>query len=85
MGTFGSGLASTLTNSFVTLSYYGFCKFIKDENFKLAMSVPLLRKENLSGYLTYIKLGLPGALIMMIDWGSYEILSLWSAAFGVKT
>ena len=28
-------------------------------------------------------LGLPGIAIMVIDWGSYEILSLWSAAFGV--
>lgn len=30
-------------------------------------------------------LGLPNIAIMVIDWGSYEILSLWSIFFGVES
>ena len=48
------------------------------------MTAPLFSLKNLSNFDQYIKLGLPGVVIMLIDWGSYEILALWSAIFGVS-
>lgn len=49
------------------------------------MAVPLFRAKNLQGCWSYIRLGIPGAAIVIIDWGAYEVLSLWSNAFGVQT
>lgn len=85
LGTMGSGLSSSLTNLFICLTFYFFSKCNQDENFQKVMSVPLFRSENLVGFTSYLKLGLPVLVIMVIDWGSYEVLSLMSAKFGVIT
>ena len=84
MGTFGSGISSTLTNLFTMICLQVYCRCSKDEDLHQILSVPLIRVENLEGLEQYLILGLPGIAIVAIDWGSYEILSLWSAAFGIK-
>lgn len=83
MGTFGSGISSTLTNLFIFMCLQIFCWRSKDQNLHQILSVPLFKFENLLNIEQYLMLGLPGIVIMVIDWGSFEILTLWSAYFGI--
>ena len=39
--------------------------------------------KNLENAGEYIRLGVPLIFILAIDWGTYEVLSLMSASFGV--
>lgn len=45
--------------------------------------MPFWQLKNFENAGEYLRLGVPVILIMSIDWGTYEILSLLSASFGV--
>ena len=60
-----------------------FCRSYKNEALQRIQQVPFCSIENTQNLIQYLVLGLPGIVIVVVDWGSYEILSLMSAALGV--
>lgn len=50
---------------------------------KEALKVSLCQKEVWQNFGQYLMIGIPGIVIMMMAWGSYEILNIMAGILGV--
>lgn len=85
LGVIGSGLSCSVTNLFIFIMLYLLQKTQSSDAWMGIRSVPFFRSTNLKNACQYVKLGAPASLIMCMDWGAYEILTMMSAFFGVAS
>ena len=81
-GTTGAGLAASITNFTILIGNIVATSRIEDT--KKINCVSFIDSSILHNLGEYLSIGLPGSIIMIFDWGCYQILSIMSGYLGVK-
>ena len=81
-GVIGAGLAASITNFIILMGNIIATRFLKD--LSEATSVSFFERSVFRNTGEYLKIGVPGSVIMLFDWGCYQILSVLSGYIGVK-
>ena len=81
-GVVGAGLSASITNFIILVS--NLLATIYQIDMAEATSVSFCDGRVFRNTSEYLKIGLPGSVIMIFDWGCYQILSIFSGYIGVK-
>jgi MATE family multidrug resistance protein len=80
MGVQGVGIATMISYSFNFVMITAMCMSIKE----LKKSFFLITKESMSeGITEYLKIGIPNAAMLCLEWGGLEVLALIASAISV--
>lgn len=82
LGVYGTGLASFFTNFLILVANVSLTAYQKDLDDAVAVSIFDL--EAFKNWKEYFEIGLPSMFIMVLDWGSYEVMTLMSGYLGVE-
>ena len=78
----GIGYTASITFCIELIGNIIITHFQKD--LKESLDVSFFNPDVFINVYEYIRLGIPGTSIMLLDWGSYEILAIFSGFIGVK-
>lgn len=81
-GAAGAGVAASITN--LTILAGNLLVSRLQDSMKEALSVSCCDPAVFRNIGEYLRIGIPGSVIMIFDWGCYQILSLLSGYLGVK-
>jgi MATE family multidrug resistance protein len=80
MGVKGVGIATMISYSFNFVMITTMCMSIKE----LKKSFFLITKESMSeGITEYLKIGIPSAVMLCLEWGGLEVLTLVASSISV--
>ena len=82
MGVVGAGIASFITNTKV-LALNLYLTSIQ-EDLEAVNAVPLSNPQVWTDFGTYLRIGLPNLMIILLDWTCFEISSLFAGLLGVN-
>ena len=76
----GTGYATSLTN---LIAFVGILTFsLRDPEIRKSLQWP--NKKIFSGVRDYLALGIPSAIMLMLEWWAYELMTLMSGYIGVN-
>ena len=81
-GVVGAGLSASITNFIIMTG--NMLATIYQKDMTEATSVSFFDGRVFKNTGEYLKIGVPGSVIMQFDWGCYQILSVFSGYIGVK-
>ena len=81
-GVVGAGLAASITNLIILIGNIIATGYKK--NLCEATNVSFCDRSVFRNTSEYLRIGVPGSIIMLFDWGCYQILSILSGYIGVK-
>lgn len=81
-GVVGAGMAASLTNYLILMGNVIATRYQKD--LQEATKVPFFDRSVFRNTCEYLKIGAPSSVIMLFDWGCYQILSVMAGYIGVK-
>ena len=80
MGVKGVGIATMISYSFNFVMITAMCMSIKE----LKKSFFLITKESMSeGITEFLKIGIPSAVMLCLEWGGLEVLTLVASSISV--
>ena len=81
-GVVGAGLSATVTNFIILVG--NIIATRSKENLSEATKISFFDRSVFRNTSEYLRIGVPGSIIMLFDWGCYQILSVLSGYIGVK-
>ena len=80
LGIAGVGYASTISNLTVYVSVVIYTSFVPE----IQDAVFMPDKRTFRGIDQYLSLGVPSALMIMLEWWAYEVMTLMAGYLGVE-
>ena len=81
LGVFGASMALNITYIANFLLQEIYVRVILREELKHYMA-RLIQPETLNGWMTFLKLGVPGTLMQCFEWWAFEVLAVLAGLLG---